>query len=102
MTGYPMLPATASASATVPAMPEGMVGSPMAAMVSLKSSRSSALSMASAFVPMRRTLCRCKKPSLSSSIASVSPVWPPRPARRLSGCSFSMMRLTEVSVSGSR
>ena len=35
-------------------MPEGMVGSPMAAMVSLKSSRSSALSMASAFVPMRR------------------------------------------------
>ena len=36
-------------------MPEGMVGSPMAAMVSLKSSRSSALSMASAFVPMRRT-----------------------------------------------
>ena len=83
-------------------MSEGITGSPMDCIVSLNSWRSSALSMASALVPISRTPWACKKPSLSSCMASVRPVWPPRPASMLSGFSFSMMRLTVSTVSGSR
>ena len=63
-------------------------------MASLKSWRSSLLRMASMFVPMRRTPCSRRKPDLCSSMARLRPVWPPRPASRLSGFSFSMMRST--------
>ena len=90
------------AVSTSSAMSEGITGSPMASMVSLNSWRSSALSMASTLVPISFTPWASRKPSLSSCMAMVRPVWPPSPASMLSGFSFSMMRLTVSTVSGSR
>ena len=87
---------------TVSAMSEAITGWPISAMASLKSSRSSAREMAAASVPRRRTPWAWRKPSLSSCMARVRPVWPPRPARMESGRSFLMMRLTVSTVRGSR
>ena len=53
------------------------------------------------FVPMSRTPCSARKPLLCSSIARFRPVCPPRPASRLSGFSFSIIRSTVRRVSGS-
>ena len=80
---------------------DGMTGSPIASIVSLKHWRSSALSMVSGDAPRSVTLWLFKKPSLASSMDSVSPVCPPRVDRMLSGFSFSMILLTNSRVSGS-
>jgi hypothetical protein len=84
------------------AMPEGTTGWPMERMASLKSSLSSALSMARMSEPSRRTPCFSSQPSFESCMAMVRPVWPPSPASRLSGCSFSIMRFMVSAFSGSR
>ena len=102
MTGYPIFSATPRASSIVVAISDGTVGCPISSIVSLKSSLSSALSMASTFVPISLTPCSVRKPSFSSCMEMVSPVCPPRPARRLSGFSFSMILLSVSTVSGSR
>ena len=102
MTGYPMRFATASASKSSLAMSEGIQGCPMLCIVSLNSSLSSALHIASALVPMSLQLCAFKNPSFSSCIESVSPVCPPNVPSMLSGFSLTMIRLTVSNVSGSR
>ena len=89
------------ACASVLAVREGMVGWSMDFIASLKSCLSSLLSMASMFVPMSRTPRLSRKPLLCSSMARLRPVWPPSPASRLSGFSFSIMRSTVRRVSGS-
>ena len=94
--------ATARAWSTVSAMSEAITGWPISSMASLNSSRSSARVMERALVPSRRTPASSRKPSLSSCMAMVRPVWPPRPARMASGCSLRMMRLMVSVVSGSR
>ena len=89
------------ASATVVATSLGRVGSPVAVQSSLKSSRSSARSIASKPVPRISHLHSPSTPFLASCMARLSPVWPPRVGRSASGRSLRMMRATNSSVSGS-
>ena len=78
-----------------------MQGSLMLSMVSLKSWRSSALSIVSGLAPSRRTPICSKKPSLANCMERVRPVWPPKVESRLSGRSFSIMRFITGRVKGS-
>ena len=94
--------AAARASSSVSAMPEGTHGWPIFSMVSRNFSRSSALSMASMGDPSSRTPNSSSVPLRLSCIARVRPVWPPRPAIRPSGRSFSMTRRMVAAFSGSR
>ena len=57
--------------------------------------------MVSGLAPSKRTLFFSKNPLLASCMERVSPVCPPRVDKRLSGFSFSMIRSTVSSVSGS-
>ena len=102
MTGYPIDAAACSASSTVTAIPEATTGWPIFSIALRKRSRSSAFLIASTSVPSRRTPCSSSHPFSESFIASVSPVCPPSPASRLSGFSFSMIRFSVSSFSGSR
>ena len=102
ITGYPIFSAIFSAVSMSFAISEGTTGCPSFNIVSRKSCLSSALSIACASVPSRRTPILSRYPSFASCIEMVSPVWPPRPPKMLSGLSFSIMRLTVSSVSGSR
>ncbi len=102
ITGYPSLSAISRHSSTVYAMSEGTTGWSIFCIVSLKSSRSSALSMASRFTPMSSTPCSSKNPLFASLQPSVRPVCPPSDARMLSGFSFIIILLSVSSVSGSR
>ena len=75
--------------------------SPILVMASRNSSRSSALSIASALAPISSTLNFLSRPSRCSAIAVLSAVWPPMVGRTASGFSFSMMRATMSGVIGS-
>ena len=79
----------------------GGSGSPMSSSICLNSSRSSAILMVSMEVPRVFTLYFSNTPASAKSTARLSPVWPPRVGSRPSGRSFSMMRLTISTVSGS-
>ena len=102
ITGYPIFAATESASSMVFAISEGTTGCPIDSMVSLNSSLSSALSMASTGEPRSLTLYLSRTPAFLSCMAMVRPVWPPRPARSPSGFSFAMIRSTVSAFNGSR
>ena len=70
-------------------------------MVSLKSSRSSALRIVSGVVPMRETPWASRNPDSASSMARFSAAWPPRVGSTLSGFSFKMISSNTFTVSGS-
>ena len=74
MTGKPSSQAILSASSMEAAIPERGVAIPSPAMVFLKSSRSSPLSMASRFTPMTLTPYCFKIPALWRVWAMLSPV----------------------------
>ena len=80
---------------------EGMQGWPMDSIVSLNIWRSSALSMVAGSAPSSCTPWLSRNPSLASCMDRVKPVCPPRVDSRLSGFSFSMIRLMVSTVSGS-
>ena len=67
----------------------------------LNNSRSSALSMASRSDPINSTPNRSSVPSCDSSLAMLSAVWPPIPARSASGFSISRIFRTVSGRSGS-
>ena len=75
-------------------------GTPAATIVSLNSSLSSALSMASTLVPSTLTPCLSRTPLSESSTPQFRAVWPPKPRRMPSGPSFSMTCSTNSGVMG--
>ena len=74
---------------------------PILVMASRNSSRSSALSIASALAPISSTPSFSSRPSRCSAIAVLSAVWPPMVGRMASGLSFSMILATMSGVIGS-
>ena len=74
ITGQPMRDATSTASSTLRANPDSGTASPMSAMADLKSSRSSAVAMASGRAPMTSTPKRSVTPRRTSSIVRLSAV----------------------------
>ena len=77
MAGRPMSSSTDNASPSEPIWCERGVSSPIFVMASRNSSRSSALSMASAVAPISSTSCRSRTPWAFSASAQLSAVWPP-------------------------
>mmetsp|Transcript_5486 Transcript_5486/g.18559 ORF Transcript_5486/g.18559 Transcript_5486/m.18559 type:complete len:288 (-) Transcript_5486:66-929(-) len=73
---------------------------PMRSMACLKSSRSSALLIASSFAPMSSTLCSSRTPPSARALARLSAVWPPMVGRRASGFSLAMMSAQYSGVMG--
>src|SRR5207237_950753 len=84
-TSSPTWPASSSVRAT----PEAGTASPIPVMAALKSSRSSAVRMASAEAPMSSTPPASSTPRSWRAMARFSAVWPPRVGRRASGRSRS-------------
>ena len=99
--GSPITSSAASASASEWASSERGVSSPMRAIASRNSSRSSALSMASALAPIISTPNFSSTPILRSDRAQFSAVWPPMVGSSASGRSFSMIIATISGVIGS-
>ncbi len=75
--------------------------SPMRAIASRKSPRSSAISIASRRAPIISTPKRSRTPIASTASAVLSAVWPPMVGSSASGRSTSMMRATISGVIGS-
>ena len=82
-------------------MPEGHTATPMRAMASLNSSRSSAMRIASRLAPINSTPKRSKVPSSARATARLRAVCPPMVGSRASGRSRSITRATTSGVSGS-
>ncbi len=99
--GRPVSSRTFRASATLPAKPLFGTSSPMRAMASLNSCRSSPTSTARRLAPMSRTPSRSSTPLRLSSTARLRAVCPPTVGRRASGRSRSRMASTASGVSGS-
>ena len=76
-------------------------GSPILSMVSLNSSLSSDMAMASGWVPTREQWSLSSSPESANSEQMLSAVWPPIPERTPSTPSFSMIFATLDAVSGS-
>ena len=100
-TGSPRRSTTARASSIVWAVPEAGTESPISIIACLKRSRSSAVSMASAFAPMSSIPRSASAPDADSSIARFNAVWPPRVGRTASGRSTSRIRSSTSATSGS-
>ena len=104
--GRPMMSRAGSASAKEWARMERGVSRPMRFIASRKSSRSSAMSIASAVAPIISTSKRSSTPMRRSDSAVLSAVWPPivgssaKPPFTF-GRSTSMMRATTSGVIGS-
>ncbi len=90
-----------SASPSLWASTERGVSSPIFFIASRKSSRSSALSMASAVAPIISTLYLSSTPILRSDSAVFSAVWPPMVGSSASGRSLAMILATISGVIGS-
>ncbi len=101
MTGRPSSALTRSASSSVCAMPLRGRSRPIARIVSLNRSRSSARLIASTRAPMSSTPKRSSTPLSARSRARFRPVWPPMVGSSASGRSASMMRARTSTVSGS-
>ena len=101
-TGYFPMAFTASlASWMLLTLLDSGMGSPILSMVSLKSSLSSDMAMASGCVPTRTAPSLSSSPESASSEQMLSAVWPPIPDMTPSTPSFSMMRATFSARSGS-
>ena len=101
MAGRPMSSSASSACASVLIWCERGVSSPILVMALRNSSRSSALSMASAVAPIILTLNLSSTPIFFSDSAVLSAVWPPMVGSSASGRSFSMILATISGVIGS-
>ena len=101
MAGRPMSSSAASASASVLIWCERGVSRPIFFIASRNSSRSSALSMASAVAPIILTPNLSSTPILRSDSAVLSAVCPPMVGSSASGRSFSMILATISGVIGS-
>jgi len=99
--GRPISVSTSRASARLFTIRPRQVSRPIFCMVALKISRSSPRRMASALAPIISTPCRSSTPCLTSSIARLSAVWPPRVGRTASGFSTSITFSSICQVSGS-
>ena len=77
------------------------VSRPIAAMVALNSSRSSARRTVRTLAPISSTPWRSSTPCSASSTARLSPVWPPTVGRMASGRSAMITCSTVCQVSGS-
>ena len=93
---------TAIASASEWANPEAGTSSPMPVIADLKSSRSSAVAIASALAPIISTPNLSSTPAEKSAIARLSAVWPPIVGRSASGRSRSMIASRTSGSNGSR
>ena len=82
-------------------MPEGHTATPMRAMASLKSRRSSALRIASRLAPISSTPKRSRVPFSARATARLRAVWPPMVGSKASGRSISITRATTSGVRGS-
>ncbi len=83
------------------AMRDWGVARPISRIALRKSSRSSAMSMASREAAMSSTPNFSSTPSRTRSSAVLSAVWPPMVGMSASGRSFSMMRATVRQLTGS-
>ncbi|MBA7663369.1 hypothetical protein ES703_71409 [subsurface metagenome] len=101
MRGRPICLATLRACLSVLTVALLGVGSPMSAISALNSSRSSAFLIVWMGVPRLSTLYLSRMPASARSTARFKPVCPPRVGNNPSGRSFSMMRPTISTVSGS-
>jgi hypothetical protein len=101
MAGRPMSSSALSASAKLSTWCDLGVSRPMRVIASRKSSRSSALSMASAVAPIISTPNFSSTPIFFSARAQLSAVWPPMVGSSASGRSFSMILATISGVIGS-
>jgi len=99
--GRPMISSAFSASMSEWASSERGVSRPMRVIASRNSSRSSALSMASAVAPIISTPNLSRTPILRSDRAQFSAVCPPMVGSNASGRSFSMILATISGVIGS-
>ena len=99
--GRPVVSRTFFASSRFVAKPLFGTSSPMRAMASLKSWRSSPTSTARRLAPMSRTPSRSRTPRRESSTARLSAVCPPTVGSSASGRSRSRMASTASGVSGS-
>ncbi len=99
--GSPMSSSAFSASESVLTWCERGVSSPILVMALRNSSRSSALSMASAVAPIIWTPNFSSVPILRSDSAQLSAVCPPMVGSSASGRSFSMILATISGVIGS-
>ena len=93
MTGRPTDRATARASSAERAVPDRGTSRPAPIMARLNSSRFSATAMASASAPISSAPASASAPDSHSSMARLSPVWPPRVASTASGRSRSTTRV---------
>ena len=101
-TGYLPMTLTASlASSMLLTLRETGTGSPILSMVSLKSSLSSDMAMASGCVPTREHPSLSSSPESASSEHMLRAVWPPIPERTPSTPSFSMIFATFDAIRGS-
>ena len=101
MIGRPTERATERASSTVRAEPDRGTSRPASVMARLNSSRFSATAMASASAPISSAEAAASAPDSHSSMARLSPVWPPRVASTASGRSRSMIRVRVGASRGS-
>ena len=99
--GRPMSSSASSACTSVLIWCERGVSSPIFVIASRNSSRSSALSIASAVAPIILTLNLSSVPIFLSDSAQLSAVCPPMVGRSASGRSFSMILATISGVIGS-
>ena len=99
--GSPMSSSASSACGSVLIWCERGVGRPILVIASRNSSRSSALSMASAVAPIILTLNFSSTPILRSDSAQLSAVCPPMVGSSASGRSRSMILATISGVIGS-
>ena len=99
--GRPMSSSASSAWISVLIWCERGVGRPMRVIASRNSSRSSAMSMASAVAPIILTPNFSSVPILRSDSAQLSAVCPPMVGSSASGRSFSMILATISGVIGS-
>ena len=101
MQGKPISFCTIRASSILWAIPDAGVSRLIFCIVSSKSWRSSALSIASLFAPIRKTLCFLRIPFLSSVNAVLRAVCPPIVGKIASGFSFSIIFSTDSQWIGS-
>ena len=99
--GSPMSSSASSACTSVLTWCERGVSRPIFVIASRNSSRSSALSMASAVAPIIWTLNFSSVPILRKDSAQLSAVCPPMVGKSASGRSFSMILATISGVTGS-
>ena len=91
----------ALASSQEVAYPDLGISTPTRFMACLKSSRSSAFSMASSEAPMSSTPWRARAPFLARATARLSAVWPPSVGSSTSGFSRAMICSATSGVMGS-